>query len=95
MPSRWKFCVKIHENCGGVCRWVEAVERRGVGWTGECIVCGEENIPCEQMIPLRAFDHEEILQVDPGDLRDLEWDKGTDWDANQDRLTSEVDSLVG
>jgi len=94
-PGIWDGCVKIHEGCGGVCRWVEAVDRRGVGYTGECLHCGGQDLPTEQMIPLEPYTHEQVLRVAPCDaLASLKWDESGDWDANQHRLRQIVDSVV-
>lgn len=90
MPRRWKHCVKIHEGCGGICRWVEAVEDPNVGYTGECITCGEEEIVVEGMIPLEGFGTQDLLDVSPSDLAELSWDDESGWEANQRRLGDEV-----
>jgi len=86
MPNLWGDCVKIHEDCGGVCRWIEAVTRPAVGYTGQCIRCGEENIPVERMIPVESLDHEEAFTTDPSILSELAWDEGKDWETNQARI---------
>lgn len=91
----WEACVKIHAGCGGVCRWVEAVERPHVGYTGECLFCDTTNIAVEQMIPLEDFTERQLLRVSPTDtLAGLEWDEHDDWESNQARLREIVDDVV-
>jgi hypothetical protein len=87
---KWEGCVKIHENCGGVVRWVEAIHTPGVGYYGECVGCGETEIVVEDVIPIEEVDHREVRLVAPDELESLEWDDSADWDKNQDRLSSEV-----
>ncbi|TKX54679.1 hypothetical protein EXE43_20525 [Halorubrum sp. SS5] len=92
MP-KWTDCVKIHENCGGIVRWIEAIDRPGVGWTGKCTHCGERNIVVERMIPVRGLDHSEAFQLSTDQLRQLEWDESDTWRHNQKRLGKEVEAL--
>jgi len=95
MSKMWDGCVKIHEGCGGVCRWVEAVDRPHVGYTGECLHCGRRNLPVEEMIPLEDFSGRQLLRVAPTDaLAGLEWDEYDDWESNQARLRAIVDEVV-
>lgn len=89
MP-KWTDCVKIHEGCGGIVRWVEAIDRPGVRWTGECCHCGEEHIVIEQMLPIRGLDIETAFETDRQTLADLRWDEDDTWDHNQKRLATEV-----
>lgn len=90
MP-RWEHPAhtKIHEGCGGVVRWVEAVHRQSVGYTGECLECGEKNIVIEDIIPIEApdFDLKKGIWTSDLDVREgLEWDEAVDWESNQERL---------
>jgi hypothetical protein len=93
---RWRnhSVAKIHEACGGLVRWVEAVDRPGVGWTGECLDCGRENIPRERMIPLDLdSDEQAVLLVNETDreiLARLEWNEDADWTENQNRLREAI-----
>lgn len=92
MP-KWTECTKIHENCGGIVRWVEAIDQPGVGWTGECLACGEEHIVVEEMLPIRGLDTETAFEASREDLRELEWDENDTWRHNQKRLAKEVEAL--
>ncbi|WP_210408984.1 hypothetical protein [Halorhabdus rudnickae] len=95
MPNIWQGCVKIHQGCGGVCRWVEAIDRPGVGYTGECCHCGSTDIPTEQMIPLKDYSDRRLLRVGPTEaLADIEWDEQADWEENQARLSAIVDEIM-
>lgn len=94
MP-KWTDCVKIHENCGGIVRWVEAIDQPGVGWTGDCTHCTADAIPVERIIPIRGLEHRDALQLSVDELRELEWDDDDTWNHNQKRLGSEVEELVG
>lgn len=93
MP-KWTDCTKIHEDCGGVIRWVEAVKTPGVGWTGECLQCGEENIDIEDMLPVRGLEVEDAFAAPVEDLRELRWDEQDTWRHNQKRLAKEVETLA-
>jgi hypothetical protein len=42
--------VKIHQNCGGLVRWVEKYDDPHVGWTGQCTHCGREAIVEERIV---------------------------------------------
>lgn len=81
---------KIHEGCGGLVRWVEAFDDPHVGYTGECLECGDERVVIEDIIPIRCPDGKIATDVvnaaDIGTLRDLSWDADADWDENQERL---------
>lgn len=89
MP-KWTDCTKIHEDCGGIVRWVEAVHKPGVGWTGECLYCEEQGIVVEDMLPIRGLDVEDAAEVDLQTRRELEWDESDTWRHNQKRLAEEV-----
>ncbi|MFC4553518.1 MULTISPECIES: hypothetical protein [Halorussus] len=72
---------KIHEGCGGLCRFVEAWDSPGVGWTAECLSCGTEGIVEEHVVFVTdpAVPHEDGVQalvdeVPPSDRADLEYD---------------------
>jgi hypothetical protein len=82
--------------CGGVCRWVEAIDRPAVGYTGECRTCDDTNLPREQMIPLEFLDYEDVYsEIGPRDLAKLTWDNSEDWETNQEQLAQEVIELAG
>lgn len=99
MSNRWPGCVKFHEHCGGLVRWVEAVETPGVGYTGECIDCGEERLVVEEILPVEVPDGMRIAefkrQLDGDEFDGAAWDDDADWDANQTRLRERVDVEVG
>lgn len=70
---------KIHEGCGGLCRYVEAVDVVGTGWTCECLHCEATNIPDECVVfvtdpavPLGG-DATTLRKADPRLLRDLSY----------------------
>jgi hypothetical protein len=86
MPSTYEHCVKIHEGCGGIVRWVEAIDRPAVGYYGHCTRCDDEGIPVEHMLPLDFLTHTEALDMDAAAFRELSWDDDADFDANQRRL---------
>ena len=93
MP-KWTDLTKIHENCGGIVRWVEAVTDPTTGWTGECLHCGEDRIVVEQMLPIRGLPIEDALEASREDLAELQWDDEVTWNHNQKRLASEVEDLL-
>ncbi len=88
MSQQWDGHVKIHEGCGGVCRWVEAVLRPGVGYHGECLACGADELPVEQMIPMPKEMSVTEATATP-DLESAEWDDDADFDENMHRLYEE------
>lgn len=96
MTPRWPATthLKIHEHCGGMVRWVEAYDRPGVGFTGECLECGREGIVVESIIPIRCDSDETAVdlynEVPIETLRDLEWDDDDEWNHNQKRLQQKV-----
>jgi len=90
MP-KWTDLAKIHEGCGGVVRWVEAIDRPGVGFAGECRYCGREHIVEEEIVPVRTLDPVDALRRDRGQLALLEWDHEQSWDENQTRFAEELD----
>lgn len=95
MPQ-WEDCLKIHENCGGLVRWVEAVHDPHVGYYGNCLACGLDDIVVEQIIPIKEAKPEAgvILEKDSSRLADLEWDDDASWNENQERLKEEVKQLL-
>lgn len=98
MPMIWRDCAKIHEGCGGVARWVEAIDRPGVGWHGECTRCQRSGLPTEAMVPIEEYDEHELRSDENAtatELADLHWDEGADWEANQRRLAMEIDAMAG
>lgn len=90
--------IKIHENCGGIVRWVEAIDQPGVQWTGDCRRCTQDGIVIEQIIAL--FDdsdleatttlRDRVESISAEDLADLEWDDDADIQENRRRLKDEV-----
>jgi len=93
MPEHTDYA-KIHEGCGGVIRWVEAVNQPGVGWTGECCHCGDERIPIEEMLPIRGLGVETAFNIDRAWLAELRWDDDDTWRHNQKRLGRKVEELT-
>ena len=89
MPE-WEDCAKTHEGCGGVVRWVEAVETPGVGYYGECLLCGREELVIEDIIPIEKLDPQDALNADPEDLEDFYWDYDALWEENQKRLLEKL-----
>lgn len=96
MSPRWQHTshAKIHEGCGGLVRWVEAVDQPGVGFTGECLECAREHIPVEDIIPIRSdtgqSGMELVSDVDQDTLADLEWDEDAEFTDNQTRLREAI-----
>ena len=96
MAPQWESnaFAKIHEGCGGLVRWVEAYDRPSVGYTGECVECGRENIPVENIIPIRADSGQTGMQlvsdVQQKTLAGLEWDDDEDFTENQALLREEI-----
>lgn len=88
MPE-WKRCVKIHEDCGGLVRWVEAVNTPGVGYVGECLECRRDRLSIEDIIPLKMR-REDVPLEDRDTLAGLEWDHDASFADNQRRLSEEV-----
>jgi len=93
MPEHTDYA-KIHEGCGGVIRWVEAIDQPGVGWTGECCHCGDERIAIEEMLPIRGLDVETAFNIDRAWLAELRWDDDDTWRHNQKRLGRKVEELA-
>lgn len=96
MTPKWQSneFAKIHEGCGGLVRWVEAYDRPAVGFTGECVECARENIPVEQIIPIRADSGQTGTQLVSGvrkrTLAQLKWADEEDFTENQARLRKEI-----
>lgn len=96
VEREWEDAVKVHEGCGGVCYWEEAVMRPGVGWHGTCMRCDASRLAKEDMIPVevwvgdrRASDESVVKQVRavPVETRErLTWDGDVSWDENQQRI---------
>lgn len=85
---------KIHECCGGLVRWVEAYDNPHVGYTGQCVECGEEGVVVEDIIPVRCPEGKIATDVynsaELEELRGLAWDDDADWEENQERLQSVI-----
>lgn len=93
MTNRWPNCVKIHENCGGIVRWVEAIMTPGVGYQGECVECGEGELVVEEILPVElpddvrsAHQHEFWGAYRLKNWRDMEWDAEASWEENQQQF---------
>ena len=93
MPEHTDYA-KIHEGCGGVVRWVEAVDVPGVGWQGDCLRCERSRLPLESIMPIRGLDVDDALDAPRDALAELQWDDGDTWRHNQKRLGTEVERLV-
>ena len=82
--------MKIHEGCGGLVRWVEAVNTPGVGYFGECDHCNTRRLVVEEIVPVELPDgmrYEEFVeQHDPDDYADVYWDEDADWESNQSQI---------
>lgn len=87
--------VKVHEGCGGLVRWVEAMNKPGVHYTGQCQHCSREGIPMEQIIPLEYGTDGEfkdaIHDMTRQDREQLAWDEDADFDENQARLREQIE----
>lgn len=90
MSPRWESHshLKIHEGCGGVVRWQEALREPGVGYTGYCLECHEEGIVVEEILPFEVPDGMHWADcydaIDIADLRAFEWDPEVyDYDGRQ------------
>jgi hypothetical protein len=100
MTNRWPpGTVKIHEGCGGLVRWVEAVRTPGVGYYGECLECHSERVVVEDIVPVLPDDPninptDVVNESDQDTLAQLDWDDDSDWDENQARFRSEVSALA-
>lgn len=89
MSNRWAGCVKFHEDCGGMVRWVEAIHTPGVGYYGECVQC-HERLDVEEIVPVEVPDGKRIAEfkreLDGGEFDGVRWNDSADWDENQNRL---------
>ncbi|MDY6777170.1 MAG: hypothetical protein SVU32_00765 [Candidatus Nanohaloarchaea archaeon] len=95
MPSReWERSVKIHEGCGGICRFVEAIDTPNVQWTGECLHCDATSLVLEDMIPIEKHPRDsdftewlaQVRDVSMERRRRAKWNNDDSWDQNQKRL---------
>lgn len=90
--------IKIHENCGGIVRWVEAIDTPGVQWTGDCRRCRRDGgIVLEEIIAifddqgLEATTLRDRVQAIPAEqLADLSWDDDESVDENRERIRREI-----
>jgi hypothetical protein len=68
--------LKVHEGCGGIVRFVEAIDDPHVGWTGDCLHCSAASVVEEHIVfittPAVPGDR------DLGDVRDLPRDARAD-----------------
>jgi len=81
MPE-WEDCAKIHEGCGGLVRWVEAIKTPSVGYYGECLYCGE-HLVVEEIIPLEDFSVEHITNIPIEERKKLRWNEDKSFKENQ------------
>jgi hypothetical protein len=97
MSPKWESnaYAKIHENCGGLVRWVEAYDNPHVGYHGECLRCHEDRIVEEDILPVECPDG--MIATDVVDELDTEEIAAFDWplDADYDDKQAEVQELVG
>jgi len=93
MPEHTEYA-KIHEGCGGLVRWVEAVDVPGVGWQGDCLACRRSRLPLEEILPVRGLDVETAMEAPRDELARLVWEENETWRHNQKRLGEEVESLA-
>jgi len=89
MPE-WEDCAKIHEKCGGIVRWVEAVHWKGVGYYGECLYCGEDHLTVEEIIPLENTSIEQATEIPIEERRELRWDEDKTFEGNQQDFQSKL-----
>lgn len=99
MNTRWPKTthLKIHQHCGGMVRWVEAYDDPHVGFTGQCLECGEEGIVVEDILPFELPDGmtccEAYNQADLEDLRSFLWEPNPDnYDAKQQEFRELIDA---
>ncbi len=82
--------VKIHEGCGGVVAWREALERPAVHFTGACQHCGADSLAQEAILPLEVGgddDYRRTIRETPlEDRAALSWDDDADFETNQRRF---------
>lgn len=92
MSVQWPHTThaKIHENCGGFVRWVEAHAQPGVGFVGDCLACSQTRAVVERIIPIEALPDQTgaqlVADVDREVLADLRWDDDASFDENQERI---------
>jgi hypothetical protein len=89
--------LKIHDGCGGLVRWVEAIDTPGVGFTGECVSCYDTDLPKERIVPVEApagtDERASVLAMcEPERRQYLRWDDDEDWETNQARLRAKVEA---
>lgn len=97
MSDVWDGCTKIHENCGGLVKWVEAIDTPGVGYFGQCERCQEEQIVVERIIPIETGQSELGKLLNQGDYESVEslrWEDDESWDKNQQRLKQELEEAL-
>ena len=88
MALVWGGHVKIHEGCGGVCRWVEAVDTPGVGFQGECTRCRQSELQVEEMLPMPK--ELSVVEARSTDLEEVRWKDDDSFSENMNRLYEEV-----
>lgn len=93
----WETAVKIHEGCGGICEWREAINRPGIGYHGYCRRCDTNRLPKEEMIPLEGFDVSDVdgLRTSDAALDELRWRDSESFDENQERFRRELGMWPG
>lgn len=94
MANIWlaqKGVLKLHQGCGGLVRWVEAFDRPCAGWTGECVRCGDTNLPRECIIPVDLPDGLRVTDVELPSEFTFQWDESATWDENQRRVKAALE----
>lgn len=86
----WQGCVKIHEGCGGICKWVEALHTPGVGYYGECLHCSATQLTIEDMVPVSNVDPDTLRDVPIDQRKQVDWNDGEGWLKNQERIKEEL-----
>jgi len=97
MSDTWSGCTKIHENCGGLIKWVEAIHTPGVGYFGKCERCTEDGILVERIIPIETAQPELGVLIENGDhesIAELRWEDKDSWEENQERLKQEIEEAL-
>lgn len=86
--------VKIHEGCGGIVAWREAIGRPSVHFTGECDTCTCDDIVQESIIPIEVGSDEDyrrqIMELPSSERRELDWDEDDTFRHNQKQIAESI-----
>jgi len=86
--------VKLHEGCGGVVAWREALGRPAVHFTGECQHCDADALAQEQILPVEVHGNDEyrraVRDLPLAERAALAWNDDAEWRDNQQRLAREI-----